>query len=43
VDCVASFGDLKLIRRIFLSEGLGRLGTEDADEIGRALRALADC
>ena len=25
VDCVASFGDLKLIRRTFLSEGLGRL------------------
>ena len=41
--CVASFDNLQPIRRSFLTERVGRLGTEQTDEICRALRALADC
>ncbi|HUS62814.1 MAG TPA: type II toxin-antitoxin system PemK/MazF family toxin [Acidimicrobiales bacterium] len=43
IECVASFDNLQLIRRTFLTERLGELGSEDRDEICRALRALADC
>ncbi len=40
---VASFENLQPIRRSFLTDRVGRLGSEDSDEICRALRALADC
>lgn len=43
VECVASFDNLQPIRRSFLTDRVGSLGIEDADEICRALRALADC
>jgi mRNA interferase MazF len=43
VDCAASFDNLQPIRRSFLTERLGRLGTDDSLEICRALAALADC
>ena len=41
--CAASFDNLQPIRRSLLTERVGRLGTEESDEICRALRALADC
>ena len=41
--CAASFDNLQTIRRSLLTERVGRLGTEESDEICRALRALADC
>lgn len=41
--CVASFDNVQPIRRSFLTDRVGRLGSEDSDEICRALRALADC
>ncbi len=43
VDCVASFDNLQPIRRTFLTDRVGGLQREQADEICRALRALADC
>ena len=43
VDCVASFDNLQPIGRSFLTERVGELGIDEADEICRALRALADC
>ncbi len=42
-DCAASFDNLQPIRRAFLTERVGQLGIEEADEICRALSALADC
>lgn len=41
--CAAAFDNLQPIRRAFLTERVGRLGGEQADEICRALRAMADC
>ncbi|MEO7397545.1 MAG: type II toxin-antitoxin system PemK/MazF family toxin [Ilumatobacteraceae bacterium] len=41
--CAASFDNLQPIRRSFLTKRVGQLGLEQADEICRALRALADC
>jgi len=43
VDCAASFDNLQPIRRSFLTERVGSLTVEQADEICRALAALADC
>jgi len=43
VDCAASFDNLQPLRRTVLTKRVGELGIEDADEICRALRALADC
>ncbi|MFN0282080.1 MAG: type II toxin-antitoxin system PemK/MazF family toxin [Kineosporiaceae bacterium] len=43
VDCAASFDNLQPIRRSFLTERVGQLGIDDANEICRALAALADC
>jgi mRNA interferase MazF len=43
VDCVASFDNLQPLRRSFLTERVGELGSEELEEICRALRALADC
>lgn len=42
-SCAASFDNLQPVRRSFLTDRVGWLGTEHADEICRALRALADC
>jgi mRNA interferase MazF len=42
-DCVASFDNLQPIRRTFLTDRVGELQVEEAGEICRALRALADC
>jgi mRNA interferase MazF len=41
--CAASFDNLQPIRRSFLTERVGGLGTEERREICRALAALADC
>ena len=43
VDCAASFDNLQPIRRAFLTEQVGELVVEQAYDICRALRALADC
>lgn len=42
-DCVASFDNLVPVRRSHLTQRVGRLGPEDATDICRALRAVADC
>ncbi|HMS12410.1 MAG TPA: type II toxin-antitoxin system PemK/MazF family toxin [Microthrixaceae bacterium] len=42
-ECVASFDNLQPIRRSFLTRRAGELQADEADEICRALRALADC
>ncbi|MDQ6928551.1 MAG: type II toxin-antitoxin system PemK/MazF family toxin [Actinomycetota bacterium] len=42
-DCVASLDSLQPVRRSLLTERIGRLETDEADEICRGLRALADC
>ena len=41
--CAATFDNLQPIRRIFLTGRVGRLGADQADEICRALNAMADC
>lgn len=43
VECVASFDNLQPIRRALLTDRVGTLTVEQADEICRALAALADC
>jgi mRNA interferase MazF len=43
VPCVASFDNLRPMRRSLLSERVGRLGAERRRELCRALAALADC
>lgn len=42
-DCVATFDNLQPIRRAFLTDRVGSLGADQANEICRALEALADC
>lgn len=42
-ECAASFDNLQLIRRSFLTDRVGSLASGQDDEICRALRALADC
>ena len=41
--CAAAFDNLQPIRRLFLSERVGRLGGDRRPELCRALSALADC
>lgn len=43
VDCAASFDNLQPIRRSYLTDRVGHLGIEEADEICRAFAAVADC
>ena len=43
IECVAAFDNLQPIRRSFLTERVGELRFDEAGEICRALRALADC
>jgi mRNA interferase MazF len=43
IDCAASFDNLQPIRRSYLTERVGRLGPDAANEICRALAALANC
>ena len=43
VECVASFDNLQPLRRTFLTECVGKLGVEEADEVCRCLRAMSDC
>ncbi len=42
-ECAASFDNLQPLRRSFLTSRVGRLDADEADEICRGLRALADC
>ena len=41
--CTAAFDNMQPIRRTFLTERIGQLQVDQADEICRALRAMADC
>jgi mRNA interferase MazF len=42
-ECCATFDNLQLIRRTWLTERVGRLDPDQMHEICRALEALADC
>jgi mRNA interferase MazF len=43
VECVASFDNLQPIRRSFLTERVGRLGSSGRGALCGALSAMADC
>lgn len=43
VECCASFDNLQPIRRTHLTERVGRLDSDELDQICRALSAMADC
>ena len=42
-DCVASFDNLQVIRKVLLTRRVGTLWIDQDGEICRALEALADC
>lgn len=43
VECVAAFDNLQPIRRSSLTTRVGRLHSDQRDEICRAIRAVTDC